>query len=334
MAQTAGVSVGTVSNVLNRPALVSPATRERVLSVIEELNFVRNASARQLREGKVRTVGAVVLDIANPFFTEMARGIEDRLATEDFTLMLSSSDGDPEREGRYLRLFEEQGVHGVLVSPSRGTRGNIDKLRRHGVPVVLLDYRSQAGDVSSVSVDDVAGGTLAVRHLLERGHRRIAFLNGPLSIQQCVDRRDGAVAAFQSAGLDPADGLLEIPMPALNAAAGDVAMEGLLDLDEASRPTAVFCVNDLTALGAMRCARRAGLSIPEDMAFVGYDDIQYSAELMTPLTSVRQAMHRMGWTAADLLLRSEDGPEQVVFEPELIVRESSGPVRERPTRSP
>ncbi|WP_277051145.1 LacI family DNA-binding transcriptional regulator, partial [Ruania albidiflava] len=142
VAKRAGVSVGTVSNVLNRPESVSERTRAKVERVIGELNFVRNASARQLRSGEVSTVGAVVLDIANPFFTEMARGIEDRLAQDDFTLMLCSSDENPEREARFLRLFEERGVRGVIATPSHGSLDSLLRLRDHGIEVVLLDHTS------------------------------------------------------------------------------------------------------------------------------------------------------------------------------------------------
>ncbi|MEE6274338.1 LacI family DNA-binding transcriptional regulator [Georgenia sp. MJ206] len=324
VARRAAVSVGTVSNVLNRPDRVAPATLSRVRAAIEELDFVRNASARQLREGRVRAVGAVVLDIANPFFTEMSRGIEDRLSRDDYTLMLCSSDEDPGREARYLQLFAEQGVEGILVTPSRRTLDNLARIRKRGTDVVLLDHMSPLDDLASVAVDDVAGGRLAVDHLLAHGHRRIGFLNGPLSIRQCVDRRDGVVAGLLAAGLDPEEHLVEVGMDSLNANSGAKAMDDLLSAP-GPRPTATFCVNDLTALGAMRRLRQLSISVPDQMAVVGYDDVQFAAELTTPLTSVRQPMHEIGWTAADLLLNKGDGAPHVVFQPTLVVRGSSSP---------
>ncbi|MEE6294490.1 LacI family DNA-binding transcriptional regulator [Georgenia wangjunii] len=324
VARRAAVSVGTVSNVLNRPDRVAPATLSRVRAAIEELDFVRNASARQLREGRVRAVGAVVLDIANPFFTEMSRGIEDRLSRDDYTLMLCSSDEDPGREARYLQLFAEQGVEGILVTPSRRTLDNLARIRKRGTDVVLLDHMSPLDDLASVAVDDVAGGRLAVDHLLTHGHRRIGFLNGPLSIRQCVDRRDGVVAGLLAAGLDPEEHLVEVGMDSLNANSGAKAMDDLLSAP-GPRPTATFCVNDLTALGAMRRLRQLSISVPDQMAVVGYDDVQFAAELTTPLTSVRQPMHEIGWTAADLLLNKGDGAPHVVFQPTLVVRGSSSP---------
>lgn len=321
VAQRAAVSVGTVSNVLNRPDRVSPATRDRVLRAIDELSFVPNGSARQLRAGTITTAGAIVLDIANPFFTDVARGIEARLDADDYTLMLASSDEDPAREARYLRLYEEHGVRGVMVVPATPDIDHLLALRERGLDVVLLDQPSPVPSLSSVAVDDEAGGAAAIRHLLDLGHERIAFLNGPHTIRQCADRRAGAVRELVAAGLDPERALVEVTVPSLNAAGGE-AGAGVV-LDDPDRPTALFCVNDLTALGALRTLRRHQVSVPYGMAVVGYDDVSFAAELTTPLTSVRQPTHQLGYRAADLLLTSPDEAEHVVFQPELVVRAST-----------
>src|SRR4051812_11964801 len=221
VARLAQVSVGTVSNVLNRPDQVASATRDRVLAAIDELQFVRNASARQLRAGTLQSIGVVLLDIANPFFTAVARGIEDRLALDEYTLMLSSSDEKAEREARYLRLFEEHGVQGVMVTPSSSASlETLLAVRERGIDTVLLDATSPLESLSSVAVDDVRGGALAVEHLIGLGHTRIAFLNGPLAIRQCADRRDGVVAALVAAGLDPDRALVGGTIPAVNAGGG------------------------------------------------------------------------------------------------------------------
>ncbi|WP_147918715.1 LacI family DNA-binding transcriptional regulator [Ruania zhangjianzhongii] len=325
VAKHAGVSVGTVSNVLNRPDSVSERTRAKVEQAINQLNFVRNASARQLRSGEVSTVGAVVLDIANPFFTEMARGIEDRLAQDDHTLMLCSSDENPEREARFLRLFEERGVRGVIATPSHGSLDSLLRLRDHGIDVVLLDHTSPVPDLASVAVDDVRGASLAMEHLITQGHRRFAFLNGPLNLPQCVDRRDGVFRTLHAHGLDPAEVLEEVALETLNADAGDAGVHELWGRS-GPRPTAMFCANDFAALGALRALRELEVDIPGEMAVVGYDDVLFASMLTTALTSVRQPMHTLGWTAADMLLsRRSSGPEaeQVEFEPELVVRASS-----------
>ena len=329
VARRAGVSLGTVSNVLNRPERVTPGTRERVERAIADLGFVPSRAARLLRDGTPTTVGAVLLDIGNPFFTEVARGIEDRLRADDLTLMLASSDADPDREARYLRLFEEHGVLGVLVTPAGEAVEHLRALPAHGLGVVLLDHRSPYPELSSVAVDDVEGARLAVAHLLGLGHRRIGFVNGPDSIRQCVDRRAGARRAVADAGLEPG-ALVEVTVDALDATGGEKGAARLLGA--AAAPTALFCVNDLTAMGAIRSVRGAGLEVPDDVAVVGYDDVAFAAMLATPLTSVRQPMRRMGELAADLLIRAvgpdRADPEQVEFTPELVVRASSGPPRD------
>ncbi len=323
VARLAGVAVGTVSNVLNRPDRVSPGTRERVSAAIDELGFVRNASARRLRAGSIPTIGAVVLDIANPYFTEVVRGVEDRLARDDYTLMLASSDGDPDREARYLRLFESHGVQGVLVTPAGGDLTAVAEARSRGLDVVLLD--AAAPGTPSVAVDDVYGASLAVEHLLALGHRRLGFLNGPDSIRQCADRRVGVHAALARAGRGP-DAVTEVTIGSLDSAGGEQGVDTLL-AGPGPAPTALFCVNDLAAIGALRALRRRGITVPDEVAVVGYDDTPLAAELLIPLTSVRQPTHAMGWRAGDLLLRRYDEPDapavRIEFEPTLVVRAST-----------
>ncbi|MEG3616095.1 LacI family DNA-binding transcriptional regulator [Isoptericola haloaureus] len=321
VARLAEVSVGTVSNVLNRPDRVSPTTRERVEAAITELSFVRNGSARQLRAGTITTAGAIVLDVANPFFTDVARGIEDRLEEAGYTLMLASSDEDPDREARYLKLFEEHGVQGVMVVPSGPDIDHLRTLHDRGLRVVLLDRPSTDPALSSVAVDDRAGAAAAARHLIDLGHEHLAFLNGPHTIRQCADRSAGIHDALVEAGLDPATCLEEITITALNADGGQAGTERVLAMER--RPTATLCVNDLTALGALRTLRAAEVPVPSGMAVVGYDDVTFAGELATPLTSVRQPMHALGYRAADLLLADDETAEQVVFQPELVVREST-----------
>lgn len=332
VAELAGVSIGTVSNVLNNPDLVATETRARVESAIEALGFVRNGSARQLRAGVSRTVGAIVLDIANPFFTEVARGIEDRLAEDDHILMLCSSDESPAKENRYLRQLEEQGVRGVLITPADRDLDRLVRTRDRGLRVVLLDRTSPTKDMCSVSVDDVRGGDLAATHLIAAGHRRFGLVNGSRTIRQCADRRRGVRRALRAAGLSPDDALREATVATLNADGGEAALEELFGptVRRGARPTAVVCANDLIALGVLRGLQCRGISVPDEVAVVGYDDVEFAAMLSTPLTSVRQPKYRLGRAAADLLLEEAGIPQhghehrQVVFQPELVVRESSG----------
>ncbi|MGC3954370.1 MAG: LacI family DNA-binding transcriptional regulator [Propionicimonas sp.] len=320
VAELAGVSVGTVSNVLNRPETVSERTRVKVEAAMAELRFLRNASARQLRAGVSTTVGAVLLDLGNPFYTEIARGIEDRLTVDGLTLMLCSSDEDAEREAGFLRQFAEHGVRGMLVTPMSATAERLLELRDLGIPSVLIDATDDK--LPTVRVDHVSGGRQAVAHLLDRGHRRILFLGDDEHLQQARHRLRGAVEAVTAAGLSPADILLSRSLTSLDAAAGEAAIVAALAAD-GPPPTAVFCINDMVALGVLRALRRRGIEAPDDLAIVGYDDLYWAGELATPLSSVRQPMRQLGWAAADLLLSNAEPGASRVFEPELVIRASS-----------
>lgn len=326
VASLAGVAVGTVSNVLNHPNLVRPLTRARVEAAMEQLGFIPNGSARQLRAGRSRCLGLVVLDVTNPFFTEVARGAEDYAQAAGYAVILCNSDEADDKERRYLRVLEEQRVRGILITPVHGRAPELRRIRERGTPVVLLDRPGSAGQCS-VAVDDRRGGEIAVSHLLGLGHRRIALVNGPVAIRQCADRRRGALRAVERAGLDPAAVLTEVTVPAMNARAGAAAADELLG--RGPRPTAVFGTNDMLALGLLRRLGQAGVAVPGDLAVVGYDDIEFAADAAVPLTSVRQPKYQLGRAAAELLLDEADRPDQhehrrIVFKPELVARASSG----------
>ena len=327
VAERAGVSVGTVSNYLNRPDAVSPTTRERVREAVEALGFVRNESARHLRAGRSRTVGLVVLDIANPFFTDVARGVEDAASEAGLSVILCNSDGDPVKESRYLDILAEQRVRGVLIVPADGERRRIDALRARGMPVVLLDRRATRSGQCSVSVDDVGGGRVAVEHLLGLGHTRVAFV-GSGDARQVADRRRGAKEAMRSAGRDAAE-LRVVEMPGLNVAGGRAAGFEIAAAPRSARPTAVFCVNDLVALGVLQALTHEGIEVPGEVAIVGYDDIDFAAAAAVPLSSIRQPRQQLGRAAAQLLVEEAEQPghrhRRVVFSPELVVRASSAP---------
>jgi LacI family transcriptional regulator len=331
VATQAGVSVGTVSNVLNRPDIVAASTRSRVLAAISELGFVPNDAARQLRRGRGRTLGLVVLDVANPFFTDVAKGVEDTTGAAGMAVIFCNSDGDPAKESAYLDLLEEQRVQGVLITPVDDANERLVRLRERGILVILLDRRSTDPEVCSVSVDDRLGGELAMRHLIEAGHRRIAFVGGPGRLAQVRDRCAGALQALREAGLGE-ENLRRFDTPSPTVAAGRDAAARILGLPRSSRATAVFCANDLLALGVLQGLTRQQVRVPEDIALVGYDDIEFAAAAAVPLSSVRQPRQRLGQTAARLVLEESNDPaghrhQQVVFEPELVVRESSQYIR-------
>ncbi|MFF6772331.1 LacI family DNA-binding transcriptional regulator [Streptomyces sp. NPDC012637] len=340
VAREAGVSVGTVSNVINQPDRVSPATLQHVRGVIERLGYVRSESARQLRAGRSRIMALLVLDMGNPFFVDIARGAERTARAAGLGVMVCNSDQNAEDEADYLALFAEQRVRGVLVTPADPSGANLREFRRHGIPYVLVDRVAGedgpegdgAGDGAgtgagcSVSVDDVVGGSLAIRHLTATGHRTFAYVSGPSHLQQVRDRREGALLALAEAGL-PASALREISVERLDVASGRDAGSRLLGLPD--RPTAVFCANDLLALGVLQALYTAGVRVPDDMAIVGYDDIEFAAAATVPLTSVRQPAVTLGARAAELLLeetgdQAEDHRhEHLVLQPELVVRRSS-----------
>jgi LacI family transcriptional regulator len=326
VAARAGVSVGTVSNVLNRPELVAAATRVRVLQAIDELGFVRNESGRQLRVGRSRSIAYVMLDAANPFFTDVAKGIEEVARANGVAVFICNSDSDATRESDYLELLLQQRVRGVLVTPVDQDTSALDVLLRQNIPVVLVD-RGAGKDWCSVGVDDVEGGTLAVTHLCEQGHKRVAFVGGPMTTVQVVDRLHGAREALRASGR-PDEALVVIETVALNVAEGRRAGERLVGLPRARRPTAAFCANDLLALGLLQQMTRMGVDVPGELAIVGYDDIEFAGAAAVPLSSVRQPRQLLGRTAAELLFAESDSDEahvhqQVLFHPELVVRASS-----------
>ena len=331
VAASAGVSVGTVSNVLNRPHLVSDETRGRVFEVIQRLGFVRNESARQLRAGSSRAVGLVVIDAANPFFMDVARGVEDTVQEAGGVVLLGNSAGDPQRERRYVELFEEQRVRGLLIAPTGLTPPDLSGLVRHGIPVVFLDRHPNGAPFSTVDVDDVAGGRIAVEHLLSQGHRRVAFVGGPSTLGQVHDRRRGAEDAVAARRRRGGLRLLAVSTPSLTVRSGREAAEELVAMPDSVRPTAVFAANDLVALGLLQGFSAHGLRVPDDVAIIGYDDIEFAAAAAVPLSSVRQPREGLGRRGAELLfeeLRARESgeviePRHVSFQPELVIRRSS-----------
>ena len=329
VAELAGVALGTVSNVLNRPEKVAEPTRARVLAAIEQLGFVRNDAARQLKAGKSTSVGFILLDVRNPFFTDVGRGAEQQAAKHGLSVLLANSDDQPDREHGYIDLFEQQRVRGLLVSPLGNVFDRLERLRTHGIITVLVDRVADGRPFSSVSVDDVAGGHLAVTHLIEQGCRRIAFIGGPVTIRQVADRLFGA----NKAASEHPDVELEVLLKdGLTVHHGRAAADSIVQRPQARRPDGVFCANDLLAVGALQSFTMLSrkLDVPGDIALIGYDDIDFASATVVPLSSIRQPSMLMGRTAIDLLLEQIEAdpgnpvePRSVVFQPELIVREST-----------
>lgn len=326
VAREAGVSIGTVSNVFNRPDVVAEHTRQRVEEAVDRLGYVVNASARSLRHGRSPTLGLIVMDVRNPFFTEVARGLEDAASQAGYMVVLGNSDGSEAKERQYLRVLEEQRVQGVVLTPVAQDQRELEWLRERGMHVVLLDRPATNPTMCSVAVDDIMGGRLATEHLLSRGHRRIAVLTGPLSIQQCNQRLEGARSAVEARGMAPGAVLVPIEVPTLDARAAHAALDQVLACDPPV--SAVFCINDLMALGIIRGMKERALTAPDDLAVVGYDDVEFAAVLQPGLTTVRQPMYELGAAATHLFLDETGVAEahhhrQLLFQPELVVREST-----------
>lgn len=325
VARLAGVSVGTVSNVLNQPEKVAPATVARVARAVEEVGFVRNDVARQLRVGHTSSIGLVVLDVRNPFFTEVARGAEEEASRHRLSVILGNSGEDASREAHYLDLFSEQRVRGVLISPIGDVTEKLLRLREHGTPAVLVDRSSHSSDLSSVTVNDVGGGLLAGRHLIELGKRRIAFVGGPIGIRQVRDRLTGIELATN----EVPDARIEVHLGrSLSVQEGRRIGEHLASMPAGSRPDSVFAVNDLMALGVLQALVMLGsIRVPEDIALIGYDDIEFASGAIVPLTSIRQPAVEIGRAAVEILLdevlHDATPGRTVVFQPELVIRAST-----------
>jgi LacI family transcriptional regulator len=327
VARAAGVSAGTVSNVLNRPEIVRDETRFRVEAEMARLGFVRNESARHLRQGRSRTLAYVFLDAGNPFFTDVARGAEAAAEQAGLALFLCNSNGDAAREDRYLDLLHQQRVLGILITALDYANPRLRTLPEQGTPVVLVDHPADVERAwCSVAVDDTLGGELAVVHLIELGHERIAFAGGPLALPQIADRLEGSRRAMAAAGR-PVDDLVVVETDAQTFGAGRFAAQRLIGLPASRRPTAMFCANDLLALGALQQFVLTGVAVPSDVAIVGYDDIDFATAAAVPLTSVRQPRDILGRTATELLVaeatEDDHAHQGVTFVPELMVRAST-----------
>ncbi len=329
VARLAGVSVQTVSMVVNDKAVVSAATRDRILAAIEELGYRPSATARNLRTGSTRTIGLMVADITNPFFARMADAVEDHAHAAGYNVILYNTHSDPERERTYLHIAAQRWVDGMLFVTTTDTLHGLRDLREAGIPVVAIDRIPTDYDGPSVILNNTRTGAIVADHLLDLGHERLAHICGPLDLRLSLERLESFRDAIRARRLEP------LPHAVGDAAwscdSGFEAMGELLDREP--RPTAVFASNDRLAIGAMRAAVERGLRIPEDISIVGVDDIELAPFQTPPLTTVRQSLTDVATLATKILLDLTNGrtpaEPQVVFEPELVVRQSTAapPIR-------
>jgi LacI family transcriptional regulator len=323
VAAHAGVSPKTVSNVVNNWPYISDATRQKVQRAIDELGFRPDGLASSLRTGRSKTIGVVIPDITNPFFGQVVRGCEDVLYAAGYTIFLCNTSEDQQKEQGYLGMLVDRGVDGLLLFGARSDAATLSAIVHDAIPIVAEDCPAPHANTTVIDIDNGAGARLATAHLIALGHTRIGHLGGPLLRTAAEKRAEGYRQALEQAGLafDPA---LAVPCtPSLRGGYG-----AALHMLQEQQPTALFCYNDLIAVGAMIAARHLHRAIPSELAIVGFDDIALASLVEPALTTVRVRQYAMGRAASELLLArlsgaaSEASSHSVAVE--LVIRASSG----------
>ncbi len=340
VARRAGVSTATVSRVLQGSPVVRETTRERVQRAVTELSYAPSAIARGLVTRRTRGIGLVITTIADPFFPDIVRGVEETALDNGYGVFLCNSNNDPDRELAVVRLLWERRADAIVVAASRVGSFYHAHLQRIKVPLVLINNQ-QSGDYTySVATDDVGGGHLATSYLLGLGHRCIAYIHGPSANYATFRRHQGYEAALREGGITPDPAAV---VQSNGSTQGGAQAMGEL-LQRRPRPTAVFCYNDMTAIGAMRAIRAAGLRVPTDISVMGYDDVALAAYVHPPLTTIAQQKYELGRRAMLLALELLAHPSQepasagtvsnVLLSATLVERESCAPpVLSQPNRS-
>ncbi|MBN2472453.1 MAG: LacI family DNA-binding transcriptional regulator [Anaerolineae bacterium] len=323
VAQHAGVSIATVSHVINNTRPVSPELRERVQTAMHALGYQRNTVARALRSKQSLAIGVIVPDSTNPFFTEVTRGIEDISEKNEYSVILCDSRGNLAREAMHTQNLLMKQADGIIYVAAGGGESHIQQVIDQGVPVVLVERDPHDLAVDAVLIDNREGARLAVEHLLALGHQRIACITGPQRRTPRSDRLQGFRDYLHAAGFDPPEGFIREG----NFSCDSGYEQGLTLLNAPERPTAIFAFNDLTAMGVLRAAAELGLRVPEDLSVVGFDDIYLMAYSVPPLTTIHLPIHEMGQEAMHMLLDRIDNrdapPSRKTLPIDLITRAST-----------
>lgn len=326
VAKKAGVSIATVSRVLNNSIHVSEKTKQKVKTAIEELNYTPNILASALTKKSTLTIGLLIPDISNPFFSELSRGVEDACNDFGFNTVICNTDYSLQKEAAYINLLRQKSVDGFVITTAHYNDKNVIQLIKDRIPMVLLDRnieRSDAYDIDLVLSDNIGGGYLATKHLIQLGHKNIACFLGPPEIEVNVEREKGYIKAMKEAKLTINPSLV---------AYGDFKLEfgykkTIELLNRHIIPTAFFAANDLIAVGIIRALKSVGLSVPSDISVVGFDDTIFAEIIDPPLTSVNQPIREMGYHATKLLIKKLRGErstsKKIIFDTELIIREST-----------
>jgi LacI family transcriptional regulator len=331
VADKAGVSLTTVSHVINNTRFVAEETRQRVLTAMQELHYRPNALARSLRRGKTNTLGLILPDSANPFFAEVAHSIEDAAFQLGYSVILCNTEGDSKKEFFYVDVLSKKQVDGIIFMASGDQADSLDFIISQNLPVVVVDRDLPNVVADAVLTNNCQGGYQATHHLLDLGHRRIAIIAGPSNLTPSAERVTGYREALKDYGITPDERL--VLRGDYHPESGFQSATFLFNLPEP--PTAIFACNDLMALGVLRAAATFGRRVPQDLSVVGFDNIELSNYSHPPLTSVTQRKDEIGFQAATILVRrivdKTSPPARLILPTELVVRLSTGPV---PSLSP
>lgn len=327
VARLAGVSTSTVSYVINNNRFVSPAVREKVTSAVRQLNYAPSALARSLKLNQTRTIGMLLTASSNPFYSEVVRGVERSCYERGYSLVLCNTEGDEARMNHSLETLMQKRVDGLLIMCTESHRPSADILRRYpGVPAVMMDWAPFEWGKDIIQDNALLGGKMATRHLISRGYTRIACITGPLDKTPSRMRLEGYRQAMEHAGL---------PIPKAWIISSDFEFQGGFNamnelLALRPPPQAVFTCNDAMAVGVYHALYQAGMTIPQEMAVVGYDDIELARYMTPPLSTVHQPKDELGELAIDALLHRLADPmaemQLLVLTPELIERASVGEI--------
>lgn len=326
IAKKAGVSTSTVSHVLNGTRWVSPDLRERVLATAASLDYEPDALARSLRVRRSYSIGLVISDIGNPFFTSVVRGVEDVAQAHGYAIILCNSDEDPAKEEAYLRLLTGRRMDGLILAPSGVRHPYLDRLAQSGFPLVFLDREVEGLPMAAVVLDNKGAAREAVEHLLGLGHRRIGMIGGRPAISTTVERLAGYASALESAGISVDPALVVSGSSRTNEARQ--AVEKLLDVDRP--PTALLVGNNLMTIGAVDGIQARGLAIPDDISIAGIDNSPWASVFRPRLTAVAQPTYDLGRNAAELVLgrvggEADSATRRLVLQGSLQVRKSTAP---------
>ena len=324
VANWAGVSVVTVSRVINRSGIVSDETRRAVEAAIKELDYVPNVFARGLRRGRSNLLALVITNILNPFWTTLARGVEDRAAENGLSVILCNTDNNIDDEREYLTVLLQQQVDGMIVAPAMGDGTNLSLLSKRGVPYVMIDRRAVAQDGDIVLCDNIAPAYRLTKHLIDQGHRRIAIIVGPKEVSTARERFIGYLEALEESGIAAVEALIKRGAPNDQKTGYDLTME-LLSLEEP--PTALFVADNLVCIGTIVALREGGVQVPGDVSLASFDEISQYADAYPFLTVANQPAYEMGVTATELLLERLSGArtdnKEVLLEAQILLRQSS-----------